>query len=134
VLEPGGRVCASFRADNVQTRVNDWLAERKVQRTGEQAVAREFHKLNLTRSEFAHLFAKAGFRVEHVYAVENMPLLYKFRAFRSSGHKEFNESLGRREGYRLSYVGRLIQRLLTGVLPEQFCNVYVLIARRPHDA
>ena len=29
VLEPGGSVCASFRADNIQTKIVDWLTEKK---------------------------------------------------------------------------------------------------------
>jgi SAM-dependent methyltransferase len=134
VLEPGGRVCASFRADNIQTRINDWLAERKRARHASGATASQFHKLNLTRGEFAGRFQKAGFDVESVFPVENMPLLYKFKPFRAAGHKQFNESLGRREGYRLSAAGSLIQRTLTGLFAEQFCNVYVLIARRRDGA
>lgn len=128
VLEPGGRVCASFRADNVQTRISDWLGERKAPRSN---APRMFHKMNLTRFELDEAFARSGFTVDEIIPVENMPLLYKFRVFRAPAHKDFNESLGRREGYRLSVFAGAIQRALVRLFPNQFCNVYVLIGTRP---
>jgi len=129
VLKPGGAVCASFRADNVQTRLTDWLADRR--RGGKDGAARIFHKLNLTRSEFEKLFARAGFRIEYVAPVENMPILYKFRFFRASAHKKFDENRARAEGYRLSWLGSLLQGVMMRWVPDQFCNIYVLIARKP---
>ena len=129
VLEVGGAVCASFRADNVQTRLSDWLADAK--KGHDSAIARRsFHKLNLSRREFESLFERAGFRVEVLYPVQNMPLLYKFSLFRAAGHKVFDENLARKEGYLLSRAGRLLQHFLMRYFPDQFCNIYVLIARR----
>lgn len=34
VMQKGGRVCASFRADNVQTLLTDWLAEYRSRKQG----------------------------------------------------------------------------------------------------
>ncbi len=128
VLRSGGAVCASFRADNWQTRLTDWLTDRR-RETGKSG--REFHKMNLTRQEFEALFVRAGFRVEYIAPVENMPILYKFRFFRARSHKIFDENRARAEGYRLSMLGGLLQRLMMRWAPDQFCNIYVLIARKP---
>lgn len=128
VLESGGLVCASFRADNIQTRITDWLADSKKQ--GADEGQRRFHKMNLTRKEFISLFERAGFDVESVFPVQNMPILYKFAIFRSATHKKFNENMARKEGYQLSAVGRSLQGLLMKYFPDRFCNIYVLIARR----
>jgi len=130
VLEPGGRVCASFRADNIQTRLTDGLADRRARRSG-KAAGTAFHKMNLTRREFAALFERAGFEVDSVSPVENMPILYKFAFFRARTHKVFDENRARAEGYRLSGLGQMLQNTLMRFLPDQFCNIYVLIARRP---
>ncbi len=130
VLESGGQVCASFRADNIQTRLTDWLADRKAKRTGAGNTARSFHKLNLTRSEFEQLFTRAGFAIEFIGPVENMPILYKFAFFRSAGHKQFDENKARMEGYRLSWLGQRLQNFLMRFFPDQFCNIYVLIAHK----
>lgn len=129
VLKPGGAVCASFRADNVQTRLTDWLADRR--RSIKDNAARVFHKINLTRSEFENLFTRAGFHIEYVAPVENMPILYKFKFFRADAHKTFDENRARAEGYRLSWLGGLLQGLMMRFAPDQFCNIYVLIARKP---
>jgi len=128
VLEKGGAVCASFRADNIQTKLTDWLtARRNKKRKSEE---RFFHKRNLARKEFARLFETAGFNVEEIHPVENMPILYKFRIFRSQEHKDFDENKARRDGYRLSWFGQRFQNFLMRFFPNQFCNIYVLIAHK----
>jgi ubiquinone/menaquinone biosynthesis C-methylase UbiE len=131
VLEKGGKVCASFRADNIQTRLTDWLADRKAAQRAGKGAARAFHKMNLTRKEFQELFSRAGFVIEYTGNVENMPIFYKFRTFRAASHKQFDETKARAEGYRLSWLGQRLQNGLMALLPDQFCNVYVIIARRP---
>lgn len=130
VLAKGGQVCASFRADNIQTRLTDWLADRKAKKRGGENKPRAFHKMNLTRSEYEQLFARAGFAIDFIGPVENMPILYKFAFFRSAGHRQFDENLARKEGYRLSWLGQRLQNFLMRFFPDQFCNIYVLIARK----
>jgi len=130
VLEHGGVVCASFRADNIQTRLTDWLADRKAKSNGANTTGRAFHKMNLTRSEYQQLFTRAGFGIDFIGPVENMPILYKFAFFRSAGHKQFDENKARAEGYRLSWFGQRLQNFLMHFFPDQFCNIYVLIAHK----
>jgi len=129
VLEPGGKICASFRADNIQTRLTDWLASRK-NKIEANDDSLEFHKLNLTRREFTSVFEKAGFKIDQVFPVENMPILYKFSFFRAQTHKSFNENIARKDGYKLSCLGTILQKLLMRLLPNQFCNIFVLIATK----
>lgn len=130
VLKSGGAVCASFRADNIQTKLTDWLADRRAKNNNGGKVGRAFHKMNLTKKEYRQLFERAGFVVDTVLPVENMPILYKFRLFRSTSHKRFNEELARAEGYKLSWLGQRLQNFLMRFLADQFCNIYVIIARR----
>jgi SAM-dependent methyltransferase len=127
VLDHGGSVCASFRADNIQTRLTDWLSERGPKQSKEH---KSFHKMNLTRTEFKQAFEKVGFLVDSIVPVENMPLLYKFSFFRVSEHKVFNENLARTEGYRLSWLGQWLQNSLMFLFPMQFCNIFVSIAHK----
>jgi ubiquinone/menaquinone biosynthesis C-methylase UbiE len=131
VVEHGGAVCASFRADNIQTRLTDWLTDRKAKKSGADVSTKSFHKMNLTRSEYENLFKKAGFDIKFIGPVENMPILYKFACFRSATNKQFDENKARAEGYRLSWLGQRLQNFLMRFFPDQFCNIYVLIARKP---
>ena len=124
VLKKDGYICASFRADNIQNRIVDFLRSKKNEN------GKVFHKLNLTRNEFINLFTKNGFIVENIYPVENMPFLYKFSFFRASMQKKFDESLGRKEGYKFSFLGKMLQSFLISFFPNQFCNIYVLIAKK----
>lgn len=130
VLQNDGAVCASFRADNIQTRLTDWLADRKYAQQPSKNQARAFHKMNLSKSEFEQLFTRAGFVIDFIGPVENMPILYKFAFFRSAEHKQFDENKARAEGYRLSWLGQWLQNFLMRFFPDQFCNIYVLIARK----
>ena len=130
VLTKGGRLCASFRADNLQTLLTDWLARRNAGKI-DKSNDTKFHKLNLTRHEFTTLFKRAGFEIESVEPVENMPILYKFAYFRAREHKRFDENKARAEGYRLSLLGQFLQNMLMRIFPDQFCNIYVLIAYKP---
>lgn len=129
VLKSNGLVCASFRADNIQTRLIDWLANRKgLIRGGNES--KVFRKMNLTNNEFSSLFSQNGFMVENIFPVENMPDLYKFSFFRVKSHKDFNENIARRDGYKLLVLGQKLQNMLMKYFLNQFCNIYVLIARK----
>lgn len=137
VTQHGGKICASFRADNIQNRITDYQAKKrakiknKVVPGGGQGEGNAFHKMNLTKDEFVLLFRNAGFRILSVSPVTNMPLMYKFRAFRASNHKSFDENIARKEGYQLSGLGKFIQTALMKLFPNQFCNIYVIIAEKP---
>lgn len=130
VLTPGGALCASFRADNLQTRLTDWLTTRR-STTQSKDNPKVFHKLNLSRREFTELFEQAGFVVEKVMPAVNMPILYKFGALRAPGHKIFDESMARAEGYKLSHFGKTLQAFIMRFFPNQFCNIWVMIAQKP---
>ena len=125
VLQPGGLLVASVRADNVQNRIVDYLAARRAPKNAEN----KFHKANYTRSEFSALLDQTGFEIETVEYVENMPFLYKFRMFRHPTHRNFNETVARGEGYRLSWFGSKMQTFLIKSFPASFCNIMVFTAR-----
>jgi SAM-dependent methyltransferase len=133
VLEPGGKVCASFRADNVHTRLIDLLAAYRERKENRSRSVSQFHKMNLKCRELVTVFENAGFEVRKIFPVENMPLLYKFAHFRSKTHRDFNEGLGRKRGYQLSPLGRVIHKSLSALFPWQFCNIHVVIAQKPRE-
>ena len=132
-LRPGGLLCASFRADNIQNRVLDKITDRQAVDANGDTIClgtKQFHKMNYKKRELEDGFLSSGFAVNSVRFVENMPFLYKFAPFRALGHKVFEEKKARAEGYRLSRGGRALQSLLTAISPAEFCNVYVVIAQR----
>ena len=124
ILSNDGILCASIRSDNLQNRIVDYLATRGRSREG--AV---FHKANFSLADISKLFSAAGFSIEKLEFVENMPFLYKFATFRHPDHKIFDEHKARSEGYRLSAFGGLLQRTLVRLWPGSFCNIFVVTAR-----
>ena len=106
------------------------MTERRVSRNSNAGEGKAFHKMNLTRSEFKQVFEKSGFNVASITPVENMPILYKFSFFRARSHKQFDENIARAEGYQLSWIGQRCQNFLMRFFPNQFCNIYVLIAHK----
>ena len=126
VLKTGGKLCASFRSDNIQELIVDLI------KGGGQVNSKEkiFHKLNLKKNEFKELIKKNGFRINNIFSVQNMPFLYKFSFFRSLDHKKFNENKGRIEGYKLSIFGNFIQKCLMRFFPDSFCNIYLILAEK----
>ena len=124
VLKHGGKLCASFRSDNIQELIVDII------RGEANSEEKKFHKLNLKKNEFKNLIEKSGFKINKIFSVQNMPFLYKFSFFRSPDHRKFNENKGRIEGYKLSFFGNFIQKCLMRFFPDSFCNIYLILAEK----
>ena len=56
IMKDNARLCASFRADNFQNRINDFMADRKCESNKDKG--KSFHKLNLKPSELISFFQK----------------------------------------------------------------------------
>ena len=52
------------------------------------------------------------------------------KIFRHSSQKVFNEGKGRMEGYKLSFIGSSLQKFLMFFFKNQFCNLYILVAKK----
>ena len=133
VLQEEGTLCASFRADNLQNSLNDRFFSSGLgnrDKVNDQN-NRIFHKINLTSNEVAKVVESAGFEIIKIYEIENMPLLYKIKSFRHRSHKIFNENLARKEGYLLNNFGHWITKFMKQFFPKQFCNLYVVEAKKP---
>ena len=142
VLKDGGSICASFRADNIQTKLVDFhstlvskeadFIKPKDNNFDDQKL--EFHKINFLKNELKTLFEKEGFIVESITPIQNMFFLYKFKFFRSKEHKDFDESLGRNKGYGLSWLGKVIENFLIYFFPSQWCNMFLIIAHKKRNS
>lgn len=127
ILSKSGALCASFRADNIQNRIIDFLYEQRYK--GERNT-KSYHKSNFNKNDLIKIFAASNFKIIEIKEAVNMSFLYKIRLFRASTQNNFDENLGRNQGYKLNYFGRLINALLLLVSKNQFCNVYVVYASK----
>ena len=124
ILKKDGKLCLSFRADNLQNYLNDYL------KTNKSLEIKKFHKINLKNKELHNILEKNSFANEKFYYVQNMPLIYKFSFFRHTSQKKFDESMARKKGYRLNILGTFLQKILMYFAGSIFCNVYVVICKK----
>lgn len=129
ILKPNGLCCASFRADNLHTRFTDWLSRSRSDDI--KLVLNIFDKANYNARLLTDLFNSYEFKSVIVYPVENMTIFYRFAIFRQKCHRVFNEHLGRAEGYRLNFLGKILNNSTFGLFPTRFCSVFVIFASKP---
>ena len=134
VLEKGGILCASFRADNLQNWIIDKFFNYSIGSKKRDKIhntsAKKFHKMNLTKAEITSFVKCAGFKITRIYKIDNMPLLYKLKIFRNSRHKNFDENLARKDGYSLNMIGSVIQLILRSIFSNHFFSLYVVNAKK----
>ena len=129
LLKPNGLCCASFRADNLHTHFADWLSRSRSDDF--KSVQNVFHKTNYNARDLIDPFNSHVFKSVTVYPVENMPIFDRFAIFRQKSHRVFNEHLGRAEGYRLNFLGKIFNKFTFGLFPTRFCSVFVIFASKP---
>lgn len=125
ILKKDGVLCFSFRADNFQNFILDRIIKNK--KTSENT---KFHKLNLKEKEITDLLKELGLQIIEKEYVINMPLLFHFKIFRSANQKKFNETLGRRDGYTLNIIGKILDKFLKFFLIKSYCNIYVFLVKK----
>jgi SAM-dependent methyltransferase len=126
ILKINGLLCFSFRSDNIQNLILDIIKDNKPHSNTE----RKFHKLNLKEDEIIKILKKNNFDILKKEYVTNMPLLFHFKIFRSREQKNFNEHLGRRDGYNLNFLGKILNKFLLTFFKKQYCNIYVFYAKK----
>ena len=128
ILRKEGVLLASFRADNLQNLILDEVTKKR-QYLKDNKGEKHFHKANFTLKDLNLLFSKSNFKIISINREFNMPFLFKFKIFRHTNQKNFNEKSGRNEGYKLNFFGNLIFKVLKFLFPTQFCSLYIVTAK-----
>jgi len=123
VMMKDGLICASFRADNFQNRAIDLLYNLNYK--GDKS-NQYFHKRNFSKKDLIRLFEKSNFSIIKIEPTVNVSFLFKLKYFRG---KAFDEKKGRKSGYKLSLLGKVVHRILMN-FPNQYCNLYVVYAKK----
>lgn len=125
VLRTGGRFVISMRPDNIEMMLNEWYWRWQYRgASGPPA----FHKLMVGDGEFRRMLAAHGLATDRVHYARNVAMLYRIPWLRDQSST--NESEKRSGGYRLSPLGRVIDRLLNRLFPYQVANVIVFIGHK----
>ncbi len=128
VMKSGGHIVLSVRCDGIENRLVEgikWRRDKKRERT-------HFHKWQFRARDLRQLMAPHGLAIEQLYYARNVSWLFQYDCFRhrTMKRRRFNEAAARSGGFRLNFVGRVLDGLLHGVLPRQFSNIIVCIGRK----
>jgi hypothetical protein len=126
ILKTKGILCFSFRSDNLQNLILDEIKEKKLFSN----TNKKFHKLNLKEDEIIQILKNYNFDILKKEYVTNMPLLFHYKIFRSKEQKIFNEHLARRDGYKLNFLGKILNKFLITFFKKNYCNVYVFLCQK----
>jgi SAM-dependent methyltransferase len=124
ILKKGGLLCFSFRLDNIQNLILDKLKDKK------NSSRKHFHKLNLKEEEILNILKRLNFEIIQKEFVTNMPLLFHFKIFREKKQKIFNEHIGRTEGYKLNFVGKIFNWILINFFRKKYSNIIVITCKK----
>lgn len=128
-LAERGAFCISMRPNNIEMKLNERYWNWKQQPSKD--ATKQFHKWLVTEREFREILASHGLQTTEVHRARNMSILYRIPFLRARSRKE---SERRGQGYRLNLVGRLLDGILTKLMPSQFCNVLVFIGTKQTGA
>jgi SAM-dependent methyltransferase len=128
VLKPSGRFCISIRPDNLEMNLNEWywkISGYKKQNHGNDSTT--FHRWLFKKNEFKRILSNNNLHTVKVHAARNVSILYRIKWLRTQNK---DETYLRSNGYKLNFLGASIDRLLTFIMPNQFCNVFVFIGEK----
>jgi ubiquinone/menaquinone biosynthesis C-methylase UbiE len=127
VLKPGGKLVASVRFDSFENN----LIEKIVKKRGKGKAFDKFHRWHFNLKDMKKFF-NGKLEIEKVFYTRNVSFMFKYDLFRKSEMKSatFSESQARSNGFQLNLAGRIIDSLLHFLIPGQFSNLLVMIAKK----
>ena len=127
VMKPGGRFCVSMFPDNLKARFKDFRARRKLGPAN--GAAPRFRSWLLNKSEFQNMMAQHGLITSSVVYGRDFPLLWRFPWLRKGGDGQDAQGGPR----RMNLPGRLLDRLIMGLVPYQACNSMIFLGHKATD-
>lgn len=128
VLKKHGTFCISIRPDNWEMNLNEWYWNRMGNKASQWNPNKtEFHRIMFSANEFKEILAEQSLTTTKVYRARNVSILYRLKVLAISNS---SETSNRSHGYRLNLIGRVLDKLLVTLFPNQFCNVLVFIGTK----
>ena len=127
VLKNNGRLVASVRFDSFENKI----IEKIVQKRSKNHMFDKFHRWHFTLQDL-QIFLGSKMIIENVYYARNVSFLFKFNLFRTKELKTsvFDEAYARSNGFKLNWLGNILDNILHTLFPKYFSNLIVIIARK----
>jgi SAM-dependent methyltransferase len=127
VLKHGGKLVASVRFDSVENNIVENIMKKKQK----EKVFDKFHRCHFSLDDIKKFLGK-NMEIEDVYYARNVSFLFKYDFFRTKALKSstFIESKARSTGFKLNFIGTLLDTFLHKFFPKYFSNLLVIIAKK----
>ena len=128
VLKDQGKFCISIRPNNWEMNLNEWYWNRLGNKVSSSKPKKpEFHRIMFSETEFKDILAEQSLHTTTVHRARNVSILYRLKALAIYNS---SESSNRSQGYKLNLIGKILDKLLVTLFPNQFCNVLVFIGTK----
>ena len=130
VLEKGGQLVASVRFDSLENN----MIENIVRKRAKGKTFDKFHRWHFSLNDMKNLLSEK-MKIEEVYTARNVSFLFKYDFFRTKDLKSssFQESEARSSGFKLNFIGSVLDKALHSLFPNLFSNLLVIIAKKISD-
>ena len=125
ILKKNGKFCISMRPNNFEMNLNEIYWNSQIKNKSNKK--KYFHKILINESEFKKILMKYGLKTKEVFYGRNVSFLYRIKLLRDKKIENSEESVRRSKGYKLNYLGKLIDNLLRVFFPYQTSNVIIFI-------
>ena len=132
VLKKDGYLLFSVRLNGLENDIIDYRSKTLYKRKNGASAFSSFHKWQFDPDDVGDLCEKAGFEIVKMQFAKNVSFLFKWEFFKSIKNKSrrFSETRARSNGFKLNFLGTIIDKLLNWLWPRHFSNLIVVTAMK----
>ena len=127
ILKKKGQLVASVRFDSLENNI----IENIVKKRSDKKNFDKFHRWHFSLNDMKN-FLGAETKIKKVYYARNVSFLFKYDCFRTKTLKSsnFSESIARSTGFKLNWIGTILDNFLHLFFPRLFSNLLVILAEK----
>ena len=126
ILKKKGQLVASVRFDSLENNIIENIVKKRSDKN-----FNKFHRWHFSLNDMKNLLG-TEIEIKKVYYARNVSFLFKFDYFRTKILKSsnFSESIARSTGFKLNWIGTILDNFLHFFFPRFFSNLLVILAEK----
>ena len=126
ILKKNGQLVTSVRFDSLENNIIEKIVKRRSDND-----FNKFHRWHFSLNDMKN-FLGTGIEIKEVFYSRNVSFLFKYDCFRTKILKSsnFSESIARSTGFKLNWIGAILDNFLHFFFPRLFSNLLVILAEK----
>ena len=122
ILKKNGQLVTSVRFDSLENNIIEKIVKRRSDND-----FNKFHRWHFSLNDMKN-FLGTGIEIKEVFYSRNVSFLFKYDCFRTKILKSsnFSESIARSTGFKLNWIGAILDNFLHFFFPRLFSNLLVI--------